>query len=211
MTQQSTGTMTHDATTVAPVVGLDVLSTSLRDADAVAHALVRELHSLGAIDVVIASHVVQSGHEPHHVVTVSTADLEPQDVEDAVGHVGLAFDVAGMLGTEGYYGPPELRLGLDDAVARHRARAGGRVVVFPGDHLLLGTVSVADATLWTDIDRVEHLSGEPADPRVPLHTRNFLRPRWHRGELVLPVQRSHDEAVVPFETPFATPCCPDHD
>jgi hypothetical protein len=211
MTHQSTDTMTDDVTTAAPVVGLDVLSSSLRDADAVAHALVRELHDLGAIDVVIASHVVQSGHDPHHVVTVSTGDLGPADIEDVVGHVGLAFDVAAMLGVDGYFGPPELRLGLEEAVERHQGRIGGRVVVFPGDHLLLGTVSVADATLWTDIDRVEHLDGVPADPRLPLHTRNFLRPRWHRGQLVLPVQRSHGDAVVPFETPFATPCCPDHD
>jgi hypothetical protein len=84
------------------------------------------------------------------------------------------------------------------------------VVVFPGDHLLRGTVSVLDATLGSRIDRIEHLTGESADPQAALVTRDFLRPRWQGGELVLHVQSAVGGTVVPFETPAPTPCCADH-
>jgi hypothetical protein len=210
MTHSSTATVTGADRLPAPVAGLDVLSRSLQDVDAVAHSVVRLLHGMGAIDVLVTSHVVQSGDEPHQVVTVSADDLTGDEVEDALQVVGARFDVAGVLGADSYDGPRELRSGLDDAVARHRERSVGRVVVFPGDHLLLGTVSVADATLWSDIDRVEQVTGAAVDPRTPLVTRDFLRPRWQGGELVLHVQPAVGGTVVPFETPSPTPCCADH-
>ncbi len=210
MTQQTTGSATGVRISLAPVAGLDVLSGSLRDIDGVAHAVVRALHDLGALDVVIASHVVTSGAEPHQVLTVSADDLSAQEVEAALRQVGDAFDVSAVLGADGCYGPPELAAGLCDAARTHSFRRSGRVVVFPGDHVLLGTVSVADATMWSDIDRVELVTGEPAEPGIALMTRDFLRPRWVGGDLVLHVQAAVGGAVVPFETPFPTPCCAYH-
>ena len=210
MTQSSPTMATGARHVPAPVAGLDVLSASLEDVDTVAHAVVHALHGLGALDVLVASHVVHSGAEPHQVVTVSADDLTGDEVEDVLQVVGAEFDVSAILSDGSYDGPPELRSGLETAVEQHRDRTGGRVVVFPGDHLLLGTVSVADVLLWSDIDRVEQLTGAPADPRTPLVTRDFLRPRWQGGELVLHVQPAVGGTVVPFETPRPTPCCADH-
>jgi hypothetical protein len=209
-TRSSTSVATGTGLRLASVAALDVLSSSLSDIDGVAHSVVRSLHELGALDVVVASHVVISGDAPHQVLTVSADDLTADEVEDALQVVGSAFDVAAVLSAGSYDGPPELRSGLEIAVGQHGARTHGRVVVFPGDHLLLGTVSAADVTLWSDIDRVEHLTGEAVDPRTPLVTRDFLRPRWQGGELVLHVQPAVGGTVVPFETPYPTPCCADH-
>ena len=71
-------------------------------------------------------------------------------------------------------------------------------------------MSVADVTLWSDIDRVEKVTGGRSTPRIALVTRDFLRPRWQAGALVLHVQPAVGGTVVPFETPFPTPCCVDH-
>lgn len=210
MTQQTTGSTTGVRISLAPVAGLDVLSGSLRDIDGAAHAVVRALHDLGALDVVVASHVVQSGAEPHQVLSVSADDLSAQEVEAALRQVGDAYDVSAVLGGDGFDGPPELAGGLSQATHAHATRTSGRVVVFPGDHVLLGTVSVADATMWSDIDRVELVTGEPAGPGIALMTRDFLRPRWVGGDLVLHVQAAVGGSVVPFETPFPTPCCAHH-
>lgn len=210
MTQQTTTSSTGTGVLPVPVAALDVLSGSLRDVDGVAHALVRALHDVGAVDVLVASHVVQSGHEPHQVVTVSADDVAAAELEAALRQVGSAFDVAAVLSDEGYDGPPELLDDLQSAARAHRGRTSGRVVVFPGDHVLLGTVSVADVTLWSDVDRVELVTGGQVDPALPLVTRDFLRPRWERGDLVLHVQPAAGGTVVPFETPFPTPCCADH-
>jgi hypothetical protein len=210
MTEQTTASTTGSGLAPAPVAALDVLARTLSDVDGVAHALVRALQSLGALDVVIASHVVQSGHAPHQVATVSALDLEPSEVEATLRQVGSDFDVSAVLGVRDFDGPSELRDGLEEAVAAHRSRTVGRVVVFPGDHVLLGTVSVADVTLWSDIDRVELVTGGPVDAGIPLVTRDFLRPRWDAGALVLHVQPAAGGTVVPFETPSPTPCCADH-
>lgn len=82
---------------------------------------------------------------------------------------------------------PVLRAPLAAVVAAHARRRGGRVATFPGDAALTGTV-----------------------PATPLRTRDFLRPRWHAGELVLDVQPAAGGTLVPFETPHPTPCCADH-
>ena len=210
MTATSPSAATGTRVLLAPVAALDVLSVTLHEIDGVAHAVARALHELGALDVVVASHVASTGGEPHQVLTVAAADLTADEVEDALQVVGSGFDVSAVLGAGSYDGPPELRGGLDAAAAQHATATHGRVVVFPGDHLLQGTVSVADVTLWSDIDRVEDLTGLAVDPRTPLVTRDFLRPRWQGGELVLHVQPAVGGTVVPFETPFPTPCCADH-
>jgi len=210
MTWRTTSAPTGTRRSLVPVVALDVLAASLREVDSVAHALVRALQALGALDVVIASHVVPSGRLPHQALTVTASDLSPSEVRAVLDEVGAAFDVSAVLGADRYDGPPELRDDLATAAAAHWNRIGGRVVVFPGDHLLHGTVSVADATLWSDIDRVEMVTGESVDPRIALVTRDFLRPRWVLGSLVLHVQPAVGGTVVPFETPFPTPCCADH-
>ena len=206
----SRGTATGAGSLLAPVAALDVLSLSLREADAVAHALVHELHDLGGFDVEIATHVSHSGSLPHHVVTVSVDGLTDHEVHDVLHSVGLGFDVSGVLVDELFDGPPELYDGIEAAVVEHEERTGGRVVVFPGDHLLVGTLTVGQALESSALDRIALITGAEADRETALVTRSFVRPLWERGELVLHTQPAVGGTLVPFETPFPTPCCADH-
>jgi hypothetical protein len=194
----------------APVAGLDVLSHSLRDADSVAHAVVHQLHDLGALDALVATHVVATGHEPHHVLTVSATQVSTWELQEILHEVGARFDVASILVGGDYTGPPELRHGLEAAIASHVDHTSGRVVVFPGDHLLVGTVDTHQVTSQSDVDRVVLVTGGDVADARPLVTRNFLRPLWHDGDLVLHVQEAIGGTLVPFETPSPTPCCADH-
>ncbi|MFE9727753.1 hypothetical protein ACFYQ5_30350 [Streptomyces sp. NPDC005794] len=41
-------------------------------------------------------------------------------------------------------------------------------------------------------------------------TREFVRPQWRDGELVLAAMPAVGGTLVPFEVPDPTPCCADH-
>jgi hypothetical protein len=211
MTQTTTLPGTGTGLASVPVCGIDVLSRTLREADAVAHAVVEELRRLGARDVVGATHVSVACDLPHHTVTVSASGVTVTDTRCALSVVGDQFDVVALVIDGSFSGPPELHDGLERAVSAHTRRGEGRVVVFPGDHRLIGTVAVADVIADTDVDRVQVITGTEADPATPLVTRGFVRPLWEDGLLVLHAQPAIGGSLVPFETPFPTPCCANHD
>lgn len=100
---------------------------------------------------------------------------------------------------------------LTDTVAAHIARSSGRLVVFPGSADLVGTVTVGHAIAASAIDHIRILAVGDADSGAMLVTRNFVRPRWRAGHLVLELQPAAGGALVPFETANPTPCCADHD
>jgi hypothetical protein len=210
MTQQIHLAATGAGHRPTPVAALDVISTTLRDVDAVAHAVARELSRLDALDVVIASHVTQAGVTPHYVITVAAAEVSANDLDHVLSQVRQGFEASCTLVDGGFDGPAELQDGLEAAAYAHGRRASGRVVVFPGDHLLVGTVTVGDVPALSAVDRVEMVTGEDVDPQTPLVTRDFLRPLWVAGDLVLHVLPAVGGTLVPFETPFPTPCCADH-
>ena len=81
---------------------------------------------------------------------------------------------------------------------------------FPGAESLVGTVRVRDVLEGTAIDAVQVLAHGPADADAALVTRDFVRPRWRSGPLVLDVQPAVGGALVPFEVPTPTPCCAGH-
>jgi hypothetical protein len=93
----------------------------------------------------------------------------------------------------------------------HQARNGGRAVVFPGSTSIGGTTTVGALLAATRIDRVQVLGSmdEPESGTV-LVTRDFLRPRWSDGDLVLHAQPAVGGTLVPFEGPNPRPCCVDH-
>jgi hypothetical protein len=64
--------------------------------------------------------------------------------------------------------------------------------------------------LATTIDRIDALGGDSPAADALLVTRDFVRPRWQGGELVLHVQPAIGGTWVPFETPNPTPCCATH-
>ncbi|GAA0475539.1 hypothetical protein Ade02nite_41690 [Paractinoplanes deccanensis] len=102
--------------------------------------------------------------------------------------------------------PPEL------AAAAESALSGkfGRAVIFPGAAGLTGKLTVAEVVASTAIDKVEVLgSGAAADTDI-LDTRDFVRPQYRNGDLVLTTTPAAGGVLVPFETRDPTPCCADH-
>lgn len=87
----------------------------------------------------------------------------------------------------------------------------GRAVLFPGAAALTGTLTVAELLERSAIDRVRVLGApEEPGPGARLVTREFVRPQWEHGELVLAAMPAVGNTLVPFEDPDPTPCCADH-
>ena len=98
------------------------------------------------------------------------------------------------------------------AAELHAARAGGRAFRYPGHQDLTGTLSVADLITASAIDEVRVLgasSPEP-DPSTLVDTRDFVRPQYVEGRLVLMTTPAPDGRIAPFEVPNPTPCCAFH-
>ena len=86
----------------------------------------------------------------------------------------------------------------------------GRAVVFPGVDDLVGTLTVGEVKAVSAIDRVEVLGSGVADDEAVLDTRDFVRPEFRGGRLVLVTTPAAGGVLVPFETQHPTPCCADH-
>jgi hypothetical protein len=97
--------------------------------------------------------------------------------------------------------------GLHLATTEAFSLSGGRCVRFPGWAGIVGSPTVAEVVAGSAIDRLEVLGGVPAGAADVLHTRDFVRPLWRQGELVLPVLPAGHGTVAPFEVPNPTPCC----
>ncbi|MFF2732146.1 hypothetical protein ACFVS9_30075 [Streptomyces sp. NPDC058008] len=141
--------------------------------------------------------------------------------EDTVGCTHLVRDADG--------GRPRMGLSLatwseaaaEDVRARltsrgHRVKDGawdeaGRAVLYPGAAALTGTLTVAELVARSAIARVRVLgTADRPDPATRVVTREFVRPRWQDGELVLAAMPAAGGTLVPFEVPDPTPCCADH-
>jgi hypothetical protein len=70
-------------------------------------------------------------------------------------------------------------------------------------------MTVRDLLAASAIDAVEVLGGPPADPDSVLDTRDFVRPRWSDGRLVLIATPAPDGRIAPFEVPPAAPTTDD--
>jgi hypothetical protein len=86
----------------------------------------------------------------------------------------------------------------------------GPAVRFPGIELLTGTVPVADVLAGTAIEEVRVLAGGVLPPAAVLQTREFCRPVYEAGTLVLHVLPAGPGRVASFEVPNPTPCCAVH-
>ena len=86
----------------------------------------------------------------------------------------------------------------------------GRAVIFEGSDRLTGTLTVAEVLAISAIDRVEVLGSGPAPADAVLDTRDFVRPQFSAGELVLTTTPAAGGTLVPFESPDPTPCCANH-
>jgi hypothetical protein len=177
--------------------GVDAGSRSLREADHLAHDLVRRL-GLPAGSLA-CTHLVRTG-TPH--VAVSFATPDPVSLAELAGF--------GIATADRIRGPAEWARGAAQARALLADRAGGRAVWFPGSAELTGEVTVADLLARTAIDRVDVLAGGPAAATDLVRTRDHVRPEWRDGALVLVTTPVAAGVLAPFEVPNPTPCCADH-
>ncbi|MBM2621751.1 hypothetical protein JIG36_40235 [Actinoplanes sp. LDG1-06] len=100
----------------------------------------------------------------------------------------------------------ELRAGAEAAASGKF----GRAVIFAGSAELTGRRTVAEIVSSTAIDRVEVLGSGVADDDAVVDTRDFVRPQYRSGDLVLVTMPAAGGVLVPFETREPTPCCADH-
>jgi hypothetical protein len=209
--------MTHTATyplagvqlaTAPAVAGLDLLTDRERDADHLARGIGAVLADRDLRDITIATHWAQVGHLRHVALSIE-ATGDPVAVWELLARMADGAGTAALLGRR-FRGEPELRETVGAALVAHTSRASGRVVVFPGSARIVGTLTVGEVLSSSAIDRIRVLAGGPADAASMLQTRDFVRPRWSCGQLVLDVQPAAGGLLVPFETPTPTPCCAAH-
>jgi hypothetical protein len=96
------------------------------------------------------------------------------------------------------------------AVADHRAGRAGRAVLFAGVRSLTGTMPVPTLLAVSAIDEVVVLGGPPPGPDTLIDTRDFVRPQYRDGRLVLMATPAPGGLIAPFEIPNPTPCCANH-
>ena len=160
---------------------------------------------------VLCTHAVRQG-TPHYAATV-TLPVLPATLPATMPPIPPPIPAAGwaLVDTaEVLDGDPVLaRTALGAATAR-AAGTDGRAVRFPGIELLTGIVPVADVLAGTAIDEVRVLAGGLLPPAAMLLTRDFCRPVYEAGALVLHVLPAGPGRVAPFEVPNPTPCCAAH-
>jgi hypothetical protein len=216
VSQSSTST---PVTGHALVAGVAVRAHSERDADAAALALGARLTSSGLVGVQVGTHWVGSVQDPGGrqlalSVLLPTVPFDSADGEDdawralveAVPGAGAQAIAVG----DRRSGDTGSLDAADQAVAERMLGAGGRAVWFEGVDRLVGTVGIGDLLTWTPVERVRVLGGGAATSFDLLVTRDFVRPRWESGSLVLAVQHNVGGTLVPFEVPDPTPCCVEH-
>ncbi|MDG4796162.1 hypothetical protein [Micromonospora sp. WMMD1082] len=168
------------------ILGLSRGHRTVREAE---HWLDGQVRQLGGPDLVVCTHLVAVPY-PHVALSVA----------------GSTADRLAALPDTG----PELRVAAARAADEHTARRSGRAVHYPGADRMVGTLTVGDLIAVSAIERVVVLGGTSAAPDTPVHTRDFVRPQWQAGELVLVTGPHHAGGLAPFEVPDPTPCCAEH-
>ena len=166
-------------------------------------------------DAILCTHIVRAG-TPHYAGTL-TLPAHDEVLARATGSEAIAGAGVALLasGTGPWTSGPEQLAQSALAVAGERVECrDGRAVQFPGAGLLTGRVPVSDVLAGTAIEQVAVLGGT-LPPAAVLETRDFVRPQWRDGRLVLLALPGGEGAggenlVAPFEVPNPTPCCGGH-
>jgi hypothetical protein len=163
------------------ISGLDRGHATVTEAE---HWLRETAAGLGLADLVACTHLVH-GDQARVAVSLSASGSWPAPI---------AAEVAARV------------------AALHESRQGGRAVVYPGVDALVGTLPVAELLALSAIQEVRVLgapSPEP-DPQTLIDTRDFVRPQYADGRLVLMAMPAPEGRIAPFEVPNPTPCCAVH-
>jgi len=194
------------------VAGVNLLTPTEPEADVVLHRLALQLAARGIANPTLGTHRAQSTDGVHIALSVEIPDIGPvqvwallQELLPAPQHGSRGISVGDRRS-----GPTDLQVGAASAAAEHSTRSGGRAAHFPGIDRLTGALTVREVLARSGIERVAVLAGADAEPDTILQTRDFVRPRWIAGQLVLPVQQGPGGTLLPFEVPNPTPCCADH-
>jgi hypothetical protein len=152
----------------------------------------------------ISIHIVTEP-EPHYAAVIEvpgSSEMARRELSDVVEtvHVVIANQREDI----------DITLPAGDAAVAHRSRRSGRVVKFPGQENLVGTLPLSDVTARSAIEGLTCLGGSPGEDAV-LRTQDFIRPEFAAGRLVLVVQPFDGiNEFVPFEQPNPHPCCANH-
>jgi hypothetical protein len=182
------------------IVGVDTGTKTIPEAEHALREIMAGVPGPGAL--VACTHFIRDDEEPHVALSLTG----PGEL-DLLAAMPGACGVATAAGTTG---PARLAAGAEAARVEAAARSGGRAVVFRGVDLAMGEVPVRALLDGSLIDRVEVVGGPPAGPDALLRTRDFVRPVWSRGALILQVTAHPGGTLAPFEVPDPTPCCADH-
>jgi hypothetical protein len=106
--------------------------------------------------------------------------------------------------------PAELTGAAADARAEHAERRAGRAVLYPGVDRLVGELTVAELLAMSAIEAVTVLGGPQPEPADVIGTRDFVRPQWIDGRLVLMATPVEPGRIAPFEIPDPVACCTFH-
>jgi hypothetical protein len=197
------------------VLGIDA---GQQDRSELEHLLARattacggELGGVGRV-MFACTHLVDgsgNGEEPgrHWAGSLEIADLA-LDLQVFAAALGGQVSVADTDGRRG--GPEQWHRGALAAAGQLRDRRGGRVVLFPGKERLVGVLAAEQVAVLSAVTRLVGIADTPTSD-VALDTRDFVRPEFLDGDLVLRVRPfGPDGNVAPFEVRDPTPCCPSH-
>jgi hypothetical protein len=200
---------------VTRIVALDPGDLGLRDLEHLARALASLL--AGARDICTFAVAEPLPHECA-VIALDEVDADIDAAGLAEWARRSAADLGGVdagvvvwaadAGVTAFAGDPLRAVGALAALIARRNRTGGRAIHFAGHDQLTGTRTIREVLALSDIEAIDSL-GIPVDPETPVVTRDFVRPTFRAGQLVLAV-RPRAEGMGCFEQPDPTPCCAMH-
>jgi hypothetical protein len=179
------------------ILGVDSGSRTVAEAEHLLHTVVEAL-GLPA-ETVGCTHFVRTDM-PHVACSLT---VPPHVDLDALPH-----------GVSASLGESRTGSGADGATLaakEHESRASGRVVLFPGRDLLVGTMTVGEMLERSVIDQVLVLAqAEAPAGDMTVATNDHVRPVWQNGLMTLLTMPASGGRLMPAEVPNPTPCCVDH-
>lgn len=179
-----------------PVLGID---GGHRDRSALERLVLEALEDTGCPRaVLLCTHPVRTG-QAHHAASVELPATAGPTALTALADRLMELGAAVAGPDEGpARGAQEHRTGALQARRALLTRQAGRAVQFPGQDALRGRLTIAQVLATGAVDRVDPL-GTEVDPDTVVDTRDFVRPVFHDGVLVLEVTPAAGGTVIPLE------------